>query len=198
MKTTFKSVIVFLVLATCSCKKEQVNEPNALPSNNASSAVKQDSLNSEDTNYLVTSAEGSRLEVVLGGMAQTHAKDINVKEFGLKMVQDHSLEHKQVVNMAGSKNVDVPNHPSKDQQEEIDELSKYYGDEFDKQYISYEVWDHKQDIKDAAGEIQDGKDTDVKNMAKMWTPILISHLEYAEWVAKKVDAPVYHDDKDGH
>jgi hypothetical protein len=35
-------------------------------------------------------------------------------------------------------------------------------------------------------------------MARIWTPILISHLEYAEWVAKKVGAPVYHDDDDLH
>jgi putative membrane protein len=195
MKTTITQItIAFFAFATFSCKKEQVNQQNALQSKNASSAVKQDSLNSEDTDYLVSSAEGSRLEVVLGGMAQTHAKDINVKEFGLKMVQDHSLEHKQVMNMADSKNFDVPDHPSKDQQEEIEELSHYYGDKFDKEYISYEVWDHKQDIKDANGEIQDGNDADVKNMARVWLPILVGHLEYAEWVAKKVHAPLYHND----
>src|SRR5947208_14996893 len=122
MKKIIKLIIVFLVFAIVSCKKEELSQ-SAIQSSNTSSAVKQDSLNSEDTDYLVSSAEGSRSEVVLGGMAQTHAKDINVKEFGLKMVQDHSLEHKEVLNMAASKNVDVPDHPSKDQQEEIEELS---------------------------------------------------------------------------
>jgi len=193
MKTITRILVVLLVFTIFSCKKEQIDKGNALQSNNVSSAIKQDSLNMEDTMSLVSTAQGSKLEVVLGAMAQTHSSNADVKAFGLRMVKDHTRQHKQIVDLAAKKGVWVPNTPSNDQQAEINELSQYYGDQFDKEYMSYEVWDHKHDIKDGAEEVRKGYDPDVKQQARVWLPILASHLENAEIVAKEVGAPPYHE-----
>jgi putative membrane protein len=194
MKTVTRVLIVFLIFTIFSCTKEQIDKGNALQSNDVSSAIEQDSLNWEDTMSLVSTAQGSKLEVVLGAIAQTHSSNPDVQAFGLRMVKDHSRQHKQIVDLAAKKGVPVPNTPSQDQQKEINELSQYYGDQFDKEYMSYEVWDHKHDIKDGTEEVRKGYDPDVKNAARVWLPVLVSHLENAERVAKSVDAPVYHED----
>jgi putative membrane protein len=193
MKTVTRTLVVLLVFTIFSCTKEQIDKGNALQSNNVSSAIKQDSLNAEDTMSLVSTAQGSKLEIILGTIAQTHSSNADVKAFGQRMVKDHSRQHQQVVDLAAKKGVWVPDTPSKDEQDEIDELSQYYGDQFDKEYMSYEVWDHKHDIKDGTEEVRKGYDPDVKNQSKIWLPILVSHLANAERVAKEVDAPIYHE-----
>jgi putative membrane protein len=195
MKSTISAaVVMLLVITVISCRKEDVGKVDAVQNSNLSgsqsdiSALQALALNSEDSDYLKTSAEGSSLEVILGQVAQTHASDQSVKNFGKRMIHDHTIEHKQVKRIGESFGITLPDEPSKKQKKDIKELSQYYGSEFDKHYISYEVDDHKHDISDATKEIKQGKNERVENLAIEWTPILIGHLEYAEQVAKKVGA----------
>jgi putative membrane protein len=194
MKTTIATCIIALfVFATFSCQKEDITPQNSLQSNDLSASSKQNSLNAEDSAYLVGTSQGSQLEIILGNMAQTHARDTSVIRFGMRMIDDHTRQHSQVKNVAENKNLMVPDQPAKDDLDEIVKLSHLYGDDFDKEYISFEVWDHKHDIRDGVEELRDGKDHDVKTLALRWAPILTAHLVYAEWIAKKVDAPTYHE-----
>jgi len=196
MKNTIKKVacIAVLVISVFSCKKEEPGMVNATQNSNLSaseanlSASQPRALNWEDSDYLKTAAEGSSLEVILGKVAQTHASAQSVKNFGWRMINDHSREHKQVKRIAENFGLTVPDEPSRKQQKDIEELSQYYGSAFDKHYMSYEVEDHKQDIADAKKEIEMGRNPRVVNLAIGWTPILVGHLEYAEYVADKVGA----------
>jgi len=63
---------------------------------------------------------------------------------------------------------------------------KLRGDEFDREYMSTMVSDHKEDIEKFPKEADNVKDPDVKKFAKDQLPILKKHLELAEQTQKQV------------
>src|SRR5436305_1981791 len=164
--------ITLLVIAVASCRKEDAGGIDAVQNSKLSGsqsaisdAQKHACLNWADSGYLKTSAEGSTLEVILGEVAQTHASAQVVKDFGQRMITDHTREHKEVKQVAASVGLTVPDEPSAEGKEVIKELSTYSGSDFDKHYISYEVEDHRTDIKDATKEIFYGRNEKAENLA---------------------------------
>src|SRR5438874_1001476 len=98
MKNTITKAVGIALLAVTvfSCRKDEPGMVNAVKNSSVSaseanaSASQARALNGEDSDYLKTSAEGSSLEVILGQVAQTHASDQSVKNFGWRMIHDHS------------------------------------------------------------------------------------------------------------
>ena len=122
-------------------------------------------LDNKDTEYLQKSAQGLMAEVQMGQMAQKQAADERVKEFGKRMVDDHGKDLQAVKQLASQKNVTLPDSPDDKQKREADKLSKLSGKDFDKEYVKYEMKDHKEDVKENAKEMKKAADPDVKKFA---------------------------------
>jgi len=58
-------------------------------------------------------------------------------------------------------------------------LAKKTGADFDKAYISFMIADHKDDIAEFEKEVQNGKDSEIKNWALNKIPVLKHHLHLA-------------------
>ncbi len=63
-------------------------------------------------------------------------------------------------------------------------LASKSGADFDKEFVSYMVKDHKQDIKMFQKEAQDAKDPDVRAFASQHVAILQQHLDRADSLSK--------------
>lgn len=122
-------------------------------------------LNKKDSKYMNDTAQGLMSEVKMGEMAQKQTQDDRVKQFGKRMVDDHGKELDELKQLATRKNVTLPDAPNKEQSAEADKLSKLSGKEFDKEYVKYEVKDHKEDVKDQGKEMKHAADPDVKKFA---------------------------------
>ena len=105
-------------------------------------------LSKSDQKYMSESAQGLMSELKLGKMAEQRASDEGVRNFGKQMVADHGKDLQELQRLAKEKQVKLPDSLNDDQSKEAAKLEKLSGKDFDKEYLKYEVKDHKEDIKE--------------------------------------------------
>lgn len=133
-----------------------------------------------DRKFIENAAEGGLAEVQLGQLAAQKAQSPEVKQFGQKMVDDHSKANDQLKQIASSKGVDLPTDLKSADKREHDRLSKLNGADFDREYMKHMVSDHKKDVSEFEKEAKSGKDADVKSFASSTLPTLQQHLQLAQ------------------
>jgi len=141
---------------------------------------------SPDQAFMVKAAQGGLAEVELGNLATSKAQSGDVKQFGQRMVDDHTKANDELKSLAAQKNVTLPTSLDAKDQATKDKLSGMQGAAFDKAYMADMVRDHRKDIAEFQKEANNGKDPDVKAFAAKTLPILKDHLSMAE----KTDAQV--------
>ena len=130
--------------------------------------------------FVKEAAEGSATEVALGKLAQEKGSSDAVKQFGKRMVEDHSKASEDLKHAAEMAKIPVPSETPKKARKTQDKLSKLSGVEFDRAYAKTMVSDHKEDVKAFEREARDGAVPPVKNFAAKTLPTLQEHLKLAE------------------
>ncbi len=120
------------------------------------------------------------MEVQLGKIAQQKASSYKVKEFGERMINDHSKANKQLKDIAQKNNISLPDSMLDDSRDTYNELSHYSGSEFDKHYMDKMVADHKTTIKLFEEASRNARIPEIQQWAKNTLPILKQHLQLAE------------------
>jgi putative membrane protein len=143
-------------------------------------------LSRTDRAFIEKAAAGGMMEVQLGKLAQEKAADQQVKDFGKRMEDDHSKANEQLKSVAQDKGVDLPTSLPAKEQAKVDKLSKLSGADFDKQYMTEMVADHKKDVAEFEKASKTAKDEAVKNFASSTAPTLQEHLKLAQEVHGKV------------
>ena len=137
-------------------------------------------LSSADRAFVEKAAMGGMVEVELGNLAQQKAASDGVRQFGTRMVQDHTKANDELKQIAASKNLQVPGALDKQHQKDVDRFSKMTGSQFDKAYMSHMVEDHKHVAAEFKKEASSGKDADVKGFASKTLPTIEEHLNLAQ------------------
>jgi putative membrane protein len=130
----------------------------------------------DDKKFVKNSALGGLTEVELGKLAAQKASSDAVKQFGQRMVDDHSKANDLLKQAAGKSNIEVPAALDSKHQSRIDKLAKLSGPAFDKAYVKDQVKDHEHDVDDFKSEAQNGSDPNVKQFAMQTLPTLQEHL----------------------
>jgi putative membrane protein len=133
-----------------------------------------------DSDFVRKAAQGGMAEVELGRLATSKASNEKVKQFGQRMVDDHSKANNELKEVASRKGVTLPTSLDAKDQSTKDKLSKLSGAEFDKAYMEDMVKDHKTDVSEFRKESNSGSDPDVKSFASKTLPTLEEHLKLAE------------------
>jgi len=133
-----------------------------------------------DSTFITKAAHGGMAEVELGRVAQSRASSQKVKDFGQRMIDDHSKANDELSKIAGKQGVTVPTGMSASDQATKDKLSALSGHEFDVAYMQDMVKDHREDISEFQKEANSGRDSDVKAFASQTLPTLREHLRLAE------------------
>lgn len=68
-------------------------------------------LQRSDRNFITKAAEDNNAEVELGRLAQSKASSDAVKQFGRRMVEDHSSANKELMQLAENKGVKLEDKP---------------------------------------------------------------------------------------
>ena len=125
-------------------------------------------------------------EIELGKLAQQRASNMQVKNFAQQMVEDHtkaSAELKQAAGSTQSQGQDGQLDPKHRQLR--DRLSKLSGAEFDREYMSAMVEDHRMAVQRFKQQASSGSG-ELQNFAKMQLPALQNHLEMAQKIQSQV------------
>ncbi|HEY4562005.1 MAG TPA: DUF4142 domain-containing protein [Thermoanaerobaculia bacterium] len=137
-------------------------------------------LSASDSKFVKEAAVGGMEEVQLGQLAAQKASDPDVKNFGQRMVDDHSKANDQLKQVASQKGITVPSTLPASKQKDVDKLSKLSGAAFDKAYVKMMVDDHKKDVAEFKKTLTSAKDADVKSFASTTLPTLQDHLKMIE------------------
>lgn len=130
---------------------------------------------------------GGMMEVSLGKLAQQKASSYKVKEFGERMINDHSKANDELKNIAQKNNIPLPDSMLTKHQDLYNDLSQYSGSEFDKHYMDKMVEDHKEDIKNFENAAKNADNQEIRDWAQKTLPTLKEHLELAQQTQSDVN-----------
>jgi len=131
----------------------------------------------DDCNFIQATAQGGMTEVKLGELASTSGQRDDVKEFGQRMVKDHTSINVNLKALAAQKEVTLPDSLDAKHQAIVDKMSGLSGSDFDSAYIACMIKDHKMDAKAFKTESSATKDTDIKNFVDKTVPVVQEHMK---------------------
>jgi putative membrane protein len=141
-----------------------------------------------DRTFMRKAAEGGKAEVELGKLAQEKAASPEVKQFGERMVNDHTKASDQLKQVAEKEGVTLPDKLNAKDRATKARLEKLSGEAFDRAYMRDMVKDHTEDVAEFRKEANNGKDPEVKSFASQTVPTLEDHLKEAKNIAPKTAA----------
>jgi putative membrane protein len=176
MKNQFSINIRFMTgLITIACiglsGAALAQSPKSKSDSNTNKA-KASTLSSADKAFIKDAAKGGMMEVAMGRVAQKDASNSEVKNFGARMVKDHSKANEDLKAIAKEENVEWPGEK---------EAGKWKSD---KDYMDAMVKDHEKDLAAFEKEAKNGSDPNVKSFADKTAKTVREHLE----MAKEIDA----------
>jgi len=138
------------------------------------------------TNFVKNAAMGGAMEVAAGKLAVKKAKNYSVKAYGAKMISDHTKAGAELKSIALKKGYSapmtaVPASPL---------LANTTGTEFDKNYVTMMVSDHKKTIAIFENAAANAKDAAVKAYAVKTLPKLKQHLASIQSIAANMNLTV--------
>jgi putative membrane protein len=135
-----------------------------------------------DKKFVKDALQGGNAEIELGKLAQKSKSD-DVRQFGQKMVTDHTRMANHMRNVASQIGVDPPTGTSLSAKAEYGELKMLIGDSFDKAYLKAMMKDHQDDLNAFEQEASSGSSPAVKHAAEQGAKTVSSHLDLAKQIA---------------
>ena len=184
-----KRCLFTILVASLTAFAQYNSQPKTAKSEKPAEAKSAKAVNpAADTHFVRKAAEANFAEVQLGKLAQDKGSNQAVKDFGQHMVTDHTKALDALRPIASSKNVPIPDKMNTKDQALYDRLSKYSGDEFDREYMRAMVKDHEADVAEFRHESEKAKDTEVRSYASTTLPTLEDHLRMAQDASAKLAA----------
>lgn len=181
---TFSFVSLLTVLSFVSC-----GDSNQVDSSAISVAQIKPTVDTKagDTKFLVTAAELSLEEVLLGKLAQTRAALEEVKQLG-KMLEEANRERKSSIASIGiMESIAVPSVPPASAHATYDQLNQEPVENFDYAYVKLVIQKHHDAISLFESASQGNIDPDIKAKATAMLPDLRSHLSKAMEIDAKLN-----------
>lgn len=129
-----------------------------------------------DRTFAEKAASGGMAEVKMGQLAVEKGTSPTVKQFGQKMVDDHSKANDELKTIASKKNLSLPTEVDSKHQATYDKLAKMSGSDFDKAYLDAMVKDHDEDVREfKKAASTTGMDSDLKAWAQKTLTVIEQH-----------------------
>ena len=135
-----------LLMAACADSSNSNTHTNTNATANSNTSG--NAVGAGDRAFMTKAAIGGMEEVQLGRMAAQKAANADVKQFGQRMVDDHSRANSELMTLAAQKNVTLPTTLDQPHQDDVDRLSKLSGAAFDREYMTMMLKDHVEDVAD--------------------------------------------------
>jgi len=139
-----------------------------------------------DQQFMIEAARGGIAEVELGRLATQRAANDAVRGFAQRMVTDHGGGNQELMQLAQSKGVTLPQEMGPAQRATMDRLATMSGPAFDQAYMDEMMKAHQQNIALFTRETREGQDADVRAWANKKLVSIQEHLRLAYDVHSRV------------
>gem|GEM_PF-2003396 len=179
--------------STGSADKSATKDPNGPPDQPSTLASKKSADKSSeksgpvsDQEFIQNAAQGGMAEVELGKLAQEKGSSADVKQFGSKMVTDHSKADADLKTVADKKGIAVPTSLDAKHRASVERFSHLSGAAFDRAYVHAMVKDHEKDASEFREEANSAQDPDVKSFADSTLKVIETHLSDIKTIQGKM------------
>lgn len=139
-----------------------------------------------DKSFVKAAMQGNNAEIQLGQMASQKGSTDAIKQFGQKMVHDHTQLNEDMQPLAQQLGVTPPQNLSPAQKAIKLKLDGINGKAFDKAYIKAMVRAHTKTLALFQQEAQSAQSPAVKQAAAKGEKKIADHLQLAEQTAREV------------
>jgi putative membrane protein len=155
--------------------------PEAVFAQNRQSAkgTAEQAVSKRDQEFVMRAAHSNSAEIVMGQLAQKNGASEAVRQFGRRMMQDHTLANKELEAIARKLGISVTRDPDPKHEGDAKTLSSATGPEFDRLYAGYMVRDHEMTVSLFQRQAKNGDSADLRQFAAKQLPILHEHLKLA-------------------
>jgi putative membrane protein len=136
-------------------------------------------MSQQDHKFVMETAMGGLKEVELGRIAAQQGATDAVKQFGQRMVDDHTKANTELMTLATSKGMTLPTELDEKHRQDVTKLSGMSGAAFDRAYARMMVNDHKKKVDNFEKQSERGGDPDLKAFATRTLPTVQEHLQMA-------------------
>lgn len=139
-----------------------------------------------DMPFVRHASSSNIMEIRLGQAAQTRGSNAAVKQFGQRMLDDHTRMQNQLT--AVVRNTGVTFTPGLDavHEQQVSRIERLSGAEFDRAYMQAMIQGHREDVSQFQTQSQSAHSTQVRNLTASSLPILQQHLSLAMQVGTQV------------
>ena len=181
MKThALTALLAFSALAACN-RAETPPDENRLAATeraeNTTTAIGTENA-TIDAAFVTDAMKGDNGEVAIGQLAQAQGQSQAVKDFGKLLVADHGAHKSKLIGLAQSAGVSVTDELTDEAKANLEKLKALRGAEFDQQFKTMMVEDHKKDIAKYEKQAS-STDTQTAALAQETLPTLRKHLDTA-------------------
>jgi putative membrane protein len=180
-----RSVLVISLLFLAACASETKSTEKASAPAPEKPVVASGPTDPQIAAIVVTA---NQVDIDAGKLAQSKSKNKEIKKFGKMMVTDHTGVNKSASDLVKKLNVtpeenDTSKALKKGGDDNLANLKKLKGKEFDKAYVDHEV-DYHQQVLDAIDKtlIPAAKNEELKALLVKVRPAIAAHLEHAKQV----------------
>lgn len=136
-------------------------------------------MSSRDQKFITEKAMSGMMEVELGRWAAQKGSSEQVKEFGRRVVADHSTVNAELKQLASTKGITLATELDAKHQSNVRKISRLTGEEFDKAFSKMMLKSHEDSVKDFEKQSTSGEDAELKAFASKTLPTLQEHLQMA-------------------
>lgn len=154
LKTTLTAAILAMFVTGAAHAQMTMPMPGTAP------------LSSVDQKFLIKDAGGSVGDLGHGEAAVQRASTVELEEYALQIVEDHTRLNMKLFQLAHKKGVSLPVVMEDKDRAELVTLVKRSGTDFDRAFLQDEVRINTEDVKDADTELAVTTDPDVRSLVQ--------------------------------
>jgi putative membrane protein len=133
--------------------------------------------------FLRNAASASRMQVELGRMALRQSADPRVKDFARRMIDDHRIIERDVLDAADARDIAIAPGLTPAHRTLVGQVAPLNAAEFDREYARMMVNEHITLVREYDEEVRSALDPHVRDFAKRNLPTQRDHLEKARALA---------------
>lgn len=145
-----------------------------------------DPISHQDKDFVRDAGYANRAEIEMGQLAVSKSEHDDIIEFANTMISDHTNAQKQLKDLAGKKNIPMPDTLDAAHKSMKETLSVLEGYKFDSAYISSQVIDHEKAESIFKNGADENDDDELENYAEETLHHIRQHLERARELKEEI------------
>jgi len=168
------AAIMVMIFHSVAVDAQSLASTNAIAVNENGSGISL--VEDEVADFLIKSADARMMDAQVGLLAIEKGSNSTIRDFGQRMMNDHSVLLEKIKKLAIQRNISLPDQISSRKVDFHRNLSDENGREFDRTFIKMIIADHERDLK-LFKKAAEYNDPDVSAFAKRYLPLIQSDLQ---------------------